>query len=170
MSDTLTPAADDQPFVPDGPPLTSRGGSQSPPDDEWLNLELEYIDDDGKVRKGHAYFVGTNPTWSFYDYISATASNGPKAKFKKVSNDGNFLVLETQDGNYLSCRAAPRWWVYRSSAYPLGWEIVDGKLYTNYHDGAVGTVHQRNGAPDAYYLRVNGGNTLTNCKWVKADN
>lgn len=170
MSDTLLPSADDQPFVPDGKPLPPRAGSQALPDGEWFNLQLEYLDDSGKRISSFAYFVGTNPTWSFWDYISANASNGPKAKFKKVSSEGNQMVLELQDGNYLSCRAAPRLWLYRSSAYPLGWEIVNGQLYTNYHAGAVGTVHQRNGAPDAFYMKVDGGDTVTNCKWVIADN
>ncbi|TFY89114.1 hypothetical protein DYL59_13140 [Pseudomonas kairouanensis] len=170
MSDTSAPAPDDQPFEPEGKPLASRSGSQAFPDGEWFNLQLDYVNDKGQTVTSYAYFVGTNATWSFWDYISATASNGPKAKFKKDSSDGDFAVLKLQDDNYLSCRANPRRWVYRSLAYPLGWQIVDGKLYTNYHDGPVGTVHQRVAVPDAFYLKVDGGDTLTNCKWVKADN
>lgn len=170
MSDTSVPASDDQPFVPVGEPLAPRNGSQAFPEGEWFNLQLDYVDDTGKTVTSYAYFVGSNPTWSFWDYISATPSNGPKAKFKKTSSNGNLATLEMQDGNYLSCRANPRRWVYRSSAYPVGWEIVDGKLYSNFHDGAVGSVHDRAGVPDAFYLKVDGGNTLTNCKWVKAVN
>ena len=55
-----------------------------------------------------------------------------------------------------------------TAAAPLGWEIVDGKLYTNYHDGAVGAEYQWIIVPEAYYLRVDRSPVLTNCEWVLA--
>jgi hypothetical protein len=162
------PSQDDLPFVPQGNPLPPRAGSMIIPDDRWYNLKLNYQDTSGNIQSGYAYFLGVNPTWSFWDYISATPSNGPMARFKKASVEGNRMRLEMQDGNYLSCRAVPRLWVYRSSAYPLGWEIVDGKLYTDYHDGAVGAEYNSVLVPEAYYLRVDGSPVLTNCEWVLA--
>ena len=77
------------------------------------------------------------------------------------------MHLELQDGNYLSCRAGPRFWIYRSSAYPVGWEIVNGQLFTDYQSGPAGTVHHWVAVPDAYYMCI-GGNPLRNCEWVKA--
>lgn len=138
------------------------------PDDKWYNLKFNYEDTDHNIQTGYAYFVGVNPSWSFYDYISATLSNGPMAKFKNVKTEGNRMQLKMQDGNYLSCRAEPRLWLYRSSAYPIGWEIVDGKLYTDNHNGAVGAVYDSGAVPTAYYLGVNKSPELTNCEWILA--
>lgn len=162
------PSADDQPFVPEGEPRPPRAGSVVPPDDRWYNLKLSYIDKDGKAESGFAYYVGRNPTWSFWDYISTTASNGPKARFQKVAitGKGNRVQLKTDDGYWLSCRAVPRLWLYRSSAYPLGWEIVGGNLYTDYHDGAVGAVYEHVLVPEAYYMRVDNSPPVFNCEWV----
>lgn len=167
MSQALAPSSDDQPFVPEGQPLPERKGSQVLPENKWYNLKLVYIDDDGNPQSGVAFFVGDKPSWSFWDYISATPSNGDKAKFKNVSTNGNRMQLELQDGNYLSCRAAPRLWLYRSTAnYSVRWEIVDGQLFTDYHDGPVGTTHEWVLVPDAYYMRV-GGTPLKSCEWVE---
>lgn len=168
MSDSTIPSNDDQPFIPEGAPLPARGSSQALPENKWYNLKLDYTDDNGKVRSSWAYFVGNQASWSFWDYMSATPSNGDKAKFKNVSTEDNRMQLEMQDGNYLSCRAAPRLWLYRSTAhYSVRWEIVNGQLFTSYHEGPVGTSHEWVLVPDAYYLRV-GGTPLTNCQWVEA--
>jgi hypothetical protein len=162
------PSKDDGPYVPDGNVLPLRAGSAVLPDDRWYNLKFNYEDADHQIQTGYAYFVGEKATWSFWDYISATASNGPMAKFKKVKTEGDRMQLEMQDGNYLSCRAAPRLWLYRSSAYPVGWEIVDGKLYTDWHNGAIGVQYHSIAVPAAYYLGVNTSPELTNCEWVLA--
>jgi hypothetical protein len=162
------PTADDLPFVPAGDPKPARAGSVGILDDKWYNLKFKYQDDKGNLQDGFAYYVGTNPNWAFWDYISATHSNGPVGKFKKDSVRGNRMVLKTDDGYFLSCRAGPRYWLYRSSEYPIGWEIVDGKLYTDYHDAAVGAEYHGVVVPDAYYMRVGGAPALINCEWVLA--
>jgi len=162
------PSADDQPFVPTGSPKPVRAGSVSIPDDRWYNLKFNYYDTDGKIQSGYAYYVGRDATWQYWDYISATQSNGPVARFRKVpiEGKGNRVHLKTDDGYFLSCRAWPRYWLYRSSAYPIGWEIVEGKLYTDYHDGAVGAEYQGVIVPEAYYMRVGSTPALFNCEWV----
>jgi hypothetical protein len=106
MSDSISPSKDDKPFEPKGGPLPPRSGSQALPENKWYYLKLQYVDDNGKVQDSFAYFVGNQASWSFWDYISATPSNGDKAKFKNVSSDGNRMQLQLQDGNYLSCRAS----------------------------------------------------------------
>ena len=165
------PSEDDLPFVPDSSPKPARAGSAVIPDDKWYNLRFNYFDTHGKIQDGYAYQVGRNTGWSYWDYISATPSDGPVAKFKKDLVQGNRMHLKTDDGYFLSCRAAPRLWLYRSSQYPIGWEIVDGKLYTDYHDGAVGAVHCDSSVmlvPDAYYMCVDATPALINCEWVLA--
>ncbi|WP_455826752.1 hypothetical protein [Pseudomonas graminis] len=170
MSDSISLCENDKPFEPKGDPLPQRSGSQALPKNKPYYLKLEYVDDNGKVQSGFAYFVGNQASWSFWDYMSATPSNGDKAVFKNVSSDGGRMQLELQDGNYLSCRAAPRLWLYRSTAaYSVRWEIVNGQLFTDYHEGPVGTSHERVAVPDAYYMRV-GGTPLRNCEWVEAPN
>ena len=127
MSDSISPSKDDKPFEPKGGPLPPRSGSQALPENKWYYLKLQYVDDNGKVQDSFAYLVGNQASWSFWDYISATPSNGDKAKFKNVSSDGNRMQLQLQDGNYLSCRAAPRLWLYRSTqGYSVRWEITGG--------------------------------------------
>lgn len=169
MSDSISPSKDDKPFEPKGGPLPPRSGSQALPENKWYYLKLQYVDDNGKVQDSFAYFVGNQASWSFWDYISATPSNGDKAKFKNVSSDGNRMQLQLQDGNYLSCRAAPRLWLYRSTqGYSVRWEITGGQSFTDYHDGPVGTSHERIAVPDAYYMRVGDGTPLINCEWVEA--
>ncbi len=167
MTYSLPPSDDDQPFVPNGETLAPREGSQVLPDGKWYNLKFNYVDTNNKLQSGYAYFVGTEASWQYWDYICATPSNGPLAKFKKVSSEDSRMHLQTQDGNYLSCRAAPRLWLYRSSAYPVGWEIVGGKLFTDYHSGPVGAVYHGVMVPQTYYMCV-GGPELTNCEWVEA--
>lgn len=164
------PSTDDQPFVPDGNPLPARPNAVVIPDDRWYNLKLDYYDTKGNLQSGAAYYVGTGSGWMYWAYISTTYSNGPMAKFKKVKTEGNRMKLETSDGYYLSCRAAPRLWLYRSySNYAVGWEIVDGKLFTDYHDGPVGAVYYQYGAvPEAYYMRVDQNPAVINCEWVLA--
>jgi hypothetical protein len=168
-SSALSPTEHDQPFVPEGPRQASRAGSVALPDDDWYNLKFNYYDSQGKLQSGFAYYVGRNATWQYWDYISATPSNGPVAKFRKDSSEGNFMYLKTDDGYFLSCRAAPRLWLYRSSAYPIGWEIADGKLYTDYHAGAVGVVDVTNPVvPSAYYMQVDAESKIFNCEWIRA--
>jgi len=162
------PSKDDKPFVPEGEPKPARAGSVAIPYDKWYNLKLSYVDRHGNVQGGYAYYLGVNPTWSFWDYMSTSQSNGPVGRFQKVPipGKGNRVQLKTDDGYWLSCRAAPRLWLYRSSAYPVGWEIVDGKLYTDYHDGPVGAVFHHVLVPEAYYLCVAAEPTVFNCEWV----
>ncbi len=169
MSDSTLPSKDDQPIEPGYTPVSSHTGNKELPPNKNFNLKCVYIDDNGNPQSSYAYFVGTNATWSFWDYMSATPSNGPRAKFKNVSCDGSKMTLELQDGNYLSCRAAPRLWLYRSTmGDSVRWEIINGQLFTDYHAGPVGTTHDRAAVPDAYYMRVGGGDPLRNCEWVEA--
>lgn len=165
------PTADDQPFTPDGNKLPARANAAVIPDDRWYNLKFDYHDRHGNHTSGYAYDIGTNPSTSFWDYISATPISGPMSKFKKVGTEGNRMYLQMADGNYLSCRAAPRLWLYRTNAwaYAVGWEIVDGKLYTDYHAGAVGAEYHTALVPTTYYLQVEGDHPMFNCEWVLAE-
>ena len=76
------------------------------PDDRWYNLKFNYQDTRGNIQSRYAYFVGQNPAWSFWDYISATISNGPMARFKKVSTEGNGCGWRCRMA--ISCRVGQR--------------------------------------------------------------
>jgi hypothetical protein len=74
------------------------------------------------------------------------------AKFQlHPRNDGSgWAEWEINDGNRLSVKATG--WLYRSSEYPLGWQVIDNKLYTDYWPGPAGYAYRSTLVTPAYYM------------------
>jgi hypothetical protein len=154
QSPSAAPSPDDQAFVPSSEPNPVPAGVAFKADpDKWYYLRITYQDDTGKTVTGRAYKIGPNPSTSFWDYMAVSQYDSEGAKFKLHQlhpyKDG-WDKWEIDDGNWLSVKATG--WIYRSSEYPLGWKIVDGKLYNTYWSGAAGCQHNRFFVSDAYYM------------------
>lgn len=154
MSDQEKPlSADDGPFVPTGEPKPFPAGEVFKAEaDTWYNLLVHYKDwDSGNPISGLMYPMAPNAWHPYWDYMTLGSSQGgsPPAKFKLWGTRAPYQwVLD--DGNFLSVKATG--WVYKSSAYPLFWEIVDNSLYNSYWDGPVGYSFRSGLEPNAYYM------------------
>jgi hypothetical protein len=168
MSDQQKPlSADDEPFVPSGEPKPFPAGKIFKAEaDTWYNLMAHYKDwDSGNPISGLMYPVSTNAATTYWDYqcLGYSPMGAPPTKIKMWGASAPYQwVLD--DGNFLSMKRSG--WVYRSSAYPLLWQIVDGYLHNNYWDGQVGYAFRSGLEPNAYYMGM--GQTPFTCELVPA--
>ena len=146
------PSPNDQPFVASGSPNPLPSGTVVKSDpNTWYNLKATYTNTSGNTVVGYARSIGSNPSTSFWDYMElADTTPAGAAKFKLHPRNDGWAEWEINDGNRLSVKATG--WVYRSSAYHTGWQVVDGKLYNDYWAGPVGYAHRRILVSDAYYM------------------
>ncbi len=156
MSDQQrSPSADDKAFEPSGAPNALPAGEAFKAEaGTWYNLRVHYQDRQGNPTTGLMYPLAPNPATSFYEYMCLGFSpmGLPPAKFK-VETMGGSPVWDKwtlDDGNVVSLKATG--WVYRSSAYPIGWKIVGNRLYNSYWHGPVGFAWRSTLVPDACYM------------------
>lgn len=165
MSDTnASPSLDDKPLETSAArrPLPVGAVVKLDPN-TWYYCKVNYIDDKGNSKVGYLSAVGGNATISFWDYICV--NDDPGYKFRPNLGSDGWEQWECQDGNYLSLKATG--WYYRSSAYPLWFKIVDGKLYNSYWDGPAGSVERRILVSDARYVGQ-GFPELAGCEFIAA--
>ena len=169
MSDQeKTPSADDKPFEPSGEPNPLPAGEVFKADaDTWYNLNVHYKNRSGNIITGLMYPLASNPATSFYEYQvlgDSTDGAGP-SKFKLEPVQGSdWDVWRLDNGNIMSLKATG--WVYRSSAYPIGWKIVNGQLFNSYWGGPVGSVWRQAWVPDCIYMGM--GLDVITCELVAA--
>ena len=169
MSDQKPLVADDGPFVPSGEPNSLPAGAVFKANtDTWYNLNVHYNNRSGNPITGLMYPLASNPATSFWDYMvlgTSTDGAGP-AKFRVEMMGGNdgWEQWTLDSGNVLSLKATG--WVYRSSAYPIGWKIVNNQLFNSNWGGAVGSEWRQAFVPDCIYM----GNDLPSftCELVPA--
>jgi hypothetical protein len=152
-NDKLTPSLHEPHFVPSGPPQPLMAGEAfvAAPD-TWYNLLVTYKDRRGNKTEGLMYPLGSNPSTSFYEYmvLGSSPDGLPPMKVKLHPPDANgWSTWEMHDGNYLSLKATG--WLYRSSHYPIGFRIVDGRLYNAYWGGPAGSTWRDAFVPSACY-------------------
>src|SRR3954447_8231190 len=152
-------SADDQPFVPTDEPRPLPAGEAFNADpNTWYHLRVHYKDDNGNPAVGLMYPLGTNPSRSFWDYQvlgSGDGSSGPTKIKVHPPDPTGWSRWELDDGNWLSIKATG--WIYRSSAYPIGWQIMkdaegNSRLYNNYWAGEAGYDWRGGAVPDACYM------------------
>lgn len=153
MSDS--PSPDDQAFVASGAPNPAPAGEAFEVDPEaWYNLRVMFVTKEGATVAGYASYVSRDFRMPFWDYMSLWPESVAEdiSMFKLHPRSDGWAHWEIDDGNYLSLKATG--WVYRSSAYPLGWRISDGRLYNDYWNGPVGYRYESGGgfAAEAYYM------------------
>lgn len=149
----LTP--DDQPFVPTGEPNPLPAGAAFEADPNiWYHLQVHYKDKKGNPVVGLMYPQGKNPSTSFWDYqvLGGSADGLPPTKIKVHPPDQNgWSHWELNDGNWLSIKATG--WIYRSSAYPIGWKLIENNLYNTYWAGEAGSQWRDSfGETSGYYM------------------
>lgn len=141
------PSVDDQPIAISGNPLTPPDGIVVDLDTtQWYRLKAKFVDDHGNVVSGYAYPVGTNPSDSFWDYISMVAGPAYQGalKFKVEQPDDQGWSRWTihddsrNEGYYMSCKATG--WLYRATGYDVKFKIVGDQLFCNYWGGPVGSI------------------------------
>lgn len=143
-------SADDRPFAATGKPNPLPEGKVFKADpNTWYNLKVQFTDETGSPAVGYFAKIGDNPSTSFWDYICLGAGAGCKFKVHQPDAIG-WSNWEIDDGNWLSVKATG--WVYRSSAYAIGWQIVGNNLYNSYWSGIVGYEHRRILVSEAYYV------------------
>jgi hypothetical protein len=165
MSDPLRPlSADDKPFESSGESKPFPTGKIFEADlDTWYNLKAHYTDYNGNPTSGLMYPLAPNPSTTYWDYMTLGFSpmDLPPAKIKLKYEH----FWELDDGNYLSIKATG--WVYRSSAYPIPWKIIDNYLYNGYWEGKAGYSYRSGLEPNAYYIGM--GLTPFTCELVPAE-
>jgi hypothetical protein len=147
------PDANDQPFVPSGQPNQLPGEVFKADANTWYHLAVHYTDRSGKPASSYIYPLGQNPATSFWDYMAFNSPDGLKpAKFKIHPPKANgFSEWELDDGNFLCLKATG--YMYRASAYRVGWALSKGHLYTDYRwDGPTGYKYDDVLVPSAYYI------------------
>ena len=147
-----SPAANDQPFIPSGQPNQLPGEAFKADSNIWYHLSVNYIDIKGNPASSFFYPLGANPSTSFWDYMAFNSPDGLKpAKFKVHPPKANgFSEWEIDDGNYMCLKATG--YVYRASAYRIGWAIFKDNLYSDYWGGPTGYKYDDKAVPAAYYI------------------
>ena len=169
MSDPQrSPSENDQPFVPDGPPLALPAGVAAEIDlDTWYYLRASYRTESGKDVTGYLSPLGPNATQSFWDYIVMREDVAAACQFQLQDVDGGWAKwLIKDDGNHLSLKATG--WYYRASAYATRFAVVNGLLYNDYWQGPAGAVYRSLLVSSGYYVGQDLGDeaTLRNCELV----
>jgi len=161
MSDQERPlSADDEPFVPTGEPRPLPAGEAFKADpNTWYHLKVHYKDDKGNPVVGLMYPLNNSFPPSFWDYQVLSGLIPAVVKPSKVKvhppDSTGWSKWELDDGNWLSIKATG--WIYRSSAYPIGWQIMkdaggNSRLCNNYWAGEAGYDWKGGTAPDACYM------------------
>jgi hypothetical protein len=172
MLDTRrSPAENDQPFVPNGPPLALPAGTAVTTDpDAWYSLKAHYLSESGEDLVGYLSPLGPNATQSFWDYIVMREDIASACQFQLQDVDARGWAkwLIKDDGYHLCLKATG--WYYRASAYTSRFAIVDGKLYNDYWDGPAGAVYRDILVSSGYYVGQDLGDrvALTQCELVPA--
>jgi hypothetical protein len=138
QSPSAGPSSNDQPFVPSGMPNKLPAGAVfKPAANTWYNLRVTYTDTSRNTVNGYLYPLGANPSTMFWDYMAFISLDGlPPAKFMLHELEDGWAEWELDNGDYLSVKATG--YVYRASAYRIGWQVIDSKLYNNYWPGPAG--------------------------------
>jgi len=146
------PSVDDQPFVASSAARSLPEGSQNIPAGKPFWLKVNFTNERGQPASGYAAKVGQNAAESFWDYmcIREGAPGGSAAKFQVDGETDGWPNWKIDDGNYLSVKATG--WLYRSSAYPIGWVVANGQLMNTYWGGPVGFSYRSFLVSTAYYL------------------
>lgn len=167
MSDQQKPlSAGGGPFVPSGEPRPFPAGKVFKVEaDTWYNLQATYKDNDGNTVTELMYPVSTNAATTYWDYqtLGFSPMGAPPTKFKMWGDSAPYQWL-LDNGDFLSIKDSG--WIYRSSAYPLKWQIVDGYLYNNYWQGQAGYEYEDGMEAGAYYMGM--GLTPFTCELVPA--
>jgi len=154
-TDNQLPSIDDVGVVPSAEPLPLVLGEVFKADPNlWYNLRVTYTlrGDDNKKATGFLTPLAQNAATSFYEYM-VLDSGWPATKFKILKPDPiGWSIWELENGEFLSLKATG--WLYRSSAYPLGFQIVDNRLYNNYRGGTAGSAWKNGLVPSQYYTGV----------------
>lgn len=170
MSDPQrSPSENDQPFVPDGPPLSLPAGVAAEADpDTWYYLKANYLNESGQDVVGYLCPLGPNPTQSFWDYIVMRdyVVGACQFQLQDVDERGWAKWLIKEDGYHLCLKATG--WYYRASAYTSRFAIVNGMLYNDYWQGAAGAVYRSLLVSSGYYVGQDLGEreALRNCELV----
>lgn len=142
----------DGPLAATGAPRTLPSIGGAFPVGKWFWLKMTYKDERGNTVVGFADRVGANAATSFWDYVCIRRGTpgASSLKFKVDGEKDGWPVLRLSDGNVLSVKATG--WVYRSSAYPIGWSLDGNQLVCTYWGGPLGVDHHRFLVSDAWYL------------------
>jgi len=142
----------DGPFVASTAARALPEGAQVIPAGKSFYLKINFTDEQGRPATGYAAKVGQNAAESFWDYmcIRSGPRGGSAAKFQVDGETDGWPNWKIDDGNYLSVKATG--WLYRSSAYPIGWVVANGQLINTYWGGPTGYSYRSFLVSTAYYL------------------
>ncbi|EWC63956.1 hypothetical protein UO65_0667 [Actinokineospora spheciospongiae] len=168
MSDPARfPSADDQPFVPKGPPLTLPGEAAAVSPDTWYRCKADFLSNNGKTMIPG--YLGPRSDWpsnvAFADYIVMYEDIDSACQFQlqEVDEQGWARWLIKKDGYHLDLKSTG--WFYRASYYTTRFAVVDGMLLNDYWGGPACADFRGGVVPDGYYVGQDLGEAfrLKNC-------